>query len=298
VDGAPGYSIDCRAFDGTGAATTAPLVLALDDLPLFTSVAALSNGNFVAAWDGRVPATATDAIRSAIVKPDCTVLTNSLAAVSTVAGTLYGTHAATSGNRILYTWVADGNLRARLAGLDNAFVTADSQIITQTATEQVAYARTAALPGGNFAVFVRWTSSTAASGPGRIDMDRTNSTGAVMGAPTLVTTRSGSDERSNGSFGVTAHADGSIFVAWSSCLNNGDDSGCGVFGRLMSPAGATIGGELSLATTTQGDQTGPSVVALPGTPLAFATAWTDRSQLAPDTAGAAVRARIIYPSAP
>ncbi len=34
---------------------------------------------------------------------------------------------------------------------------------------------------------------------------------------------------------------------------------------------------------------------LPGTPATFAAAWTDKSGVEPDTAGAAVRARIIYP---
>jgi hypothetical protein len=53
-----------------------------------------------------------------------------------------------------------------------------------------------------------------------------------------------------------------------------------------------LGAEITVPTTTVGDQTKPSVAALPGD--AFAVIWRDDSAQAPDTSGSAVRARIVY----
>jgi hypothetical protein len=116
-----------------------------------------------------------------------------------------------------------------------------------------------------------------------------------MGPPVLITERSGSDFASSESFGVAGSA-GGVLVVWHSCNDRGDGSGCGVFGRLMGPSGAPASEELVLATTIANDQTGPSAAALPDG--AFVTAWTDKSGVAPDSSGTAVRARVIYPSAP
>ena len=296
--GMPGYSIDCRAFDMTGAATTAQVTVATDFIALLTSAATMSNGNFVVVWDGRAIDGGPTVIRSAVVKPDCTALAGSLQIASTTAGSPRGSHAANSGTNILYVWVLDGNVRSRVATLQNSFTLAnDSQLVAKTATEQVEHVRVAPLPGGNFAVFVRWAQITGSTGPGRIEMFRTNNVGVVQGAPVVITTRSGTDFNSSESFGVAAHGDGSLLVVWHSCLTNGDGSGCGVYGHLVSSTGMPVGNDLDLATTTKDDQIRPSAVALPGAPTAYATAWTDKSALAPDTAGASVRARIIYPVA-
>ena len=295
--GMPGYSIDCRAFDMTGAPTTTQVTVTTDFLANLTSVTPMGNGNFAIIWDGRAVDAGPALIRSAVVNPSCMLVAGSLQQVSTVTGTLSprGSHAANSGANLLFVWVLDGAARARTANLQGAPLTADTQLVAKTATEQVEHVRVAPLPGGNFAVFVRWALITGSTGPGRIDMYRTNSAGVIQGAPVTITTRSGTDFNSSESFGVASHGDGSIFVVWHSCLTNGDDSGCGVFGRLVSPQGMPIGTEMSLATTTKDDQIRPSAVALPGAPVSFATAWTDKSQVAPDTAGASVRARVVYP---
>ena len=292
--GLPGYAIDCRAFDMTGAATTTQITVTTDFLANLTSVTPLSSGNFAVAWDGRPTEAGLSVIRSAIITPNCALM-GAVTTVSTTASPR-GSHAASSGNNILYAWTVAGSVYARSANLSNALVgPADSILVAKTATEQAEHVRVAPLPGGNFAVFIRWALITGATGPGRIEMIRTNAAGVVQGAPVIVTMRSGTDFNSSESFGVAAHGDGSIFVVWHSCLTNGDDSGCGVYGHLVSAAGTPIGTDISLATTTKDDQIRPSAVALPGSPVSFATAWTDKSALAPDTAGASVRARVVYP---
>lgn len=290
------YSIQCRAFDGQGAAITGEVTLSTDEYPNMVMVTPLPNNDFAVAWEGRVGG--VDNIRAGIVKSNCTVAAPGVLTVSTVAGTLgpqYPSSAAST-DRIMYAWILDGSVRVRVASLANGFITTDTQIVAKTATETVEHVRVAPLPGGNFAVFVRWANIMGTTGPGRIEMLRTNNAGAPQGAPVVVTTRSGTDFQSSQGFGVAPASDGSIFVVWHACMMNGDDSGCGVFGKLVSSAGA-LGPEIQLDTTTREDQTGPSAVALPGTPASFVTAWTDRSMQAPDTAGASVRARIVYPSA-
>jgi hypothetical protein len=293
--GQPGYSIDCRAFDMNGAPSTNQITVTTDFLANLTSVTPLSNGNFAITWDSRPTEAGALEIRGAIVNPSC-MIQGAAKAVSTTANPR-GSHVASSGNNILYAWTALNEVYVRSATLQNTLAGAtDTRIVAKTATEQVEHVRVAPLPGGNFAVFVRWALITGSTGPGRIEMFRTNNAGAVQGPPVVVTTRSGTDFNSSESFGVAAHSDGSIFVVWHSCEANGDDSGCGVFGRLVSPAGMPVGEDINLATTTKDDQTRPAAVALPGTPASFAVAWTDKSQVAPDTAGTGVRARIVYPS--
>lgn len=292
--GMPGYSIDCRAYDMAGAPSTNQLTVTTDFLANLTSVTPLANGTFAIVWDGKATDTGLTSIRSAIVTAGC-VIQGAAKDVSTTASPT-GSHVASSGNNVLYVWRVAGNAYARPASQTNVLGGAtDSLIVAKTATEQVEHVRAAPLPGGNFAIFVRWANITGTTGPGRIDMYRANNAGVIQGAPMTVTTRSGTDFNSSESFGVAAHSDGSILVVWHSCETNGDDSGCGVFGHLISPTGAPTGADINLATTTKDDQIRPSAIALPGTPATFAAAWTDKSQIAPDTAGAAVRARIIYP---
>jgi hypothetical protein len=274
-----------------GAALTGELTISTDEFPNMVEVSPLPNGDFAVVWEGRVTNTL---IRAAIVKQNCTVAAPGVLTVSTVAGSPQYPAAAASADKILYVWLLANDVHVRSATLANAFA-AETTIIPKTATEQVEHVRVAPLPGGNFAVFARWANITGVSGPGRIDMYRTNNIGVPQGAPINITTRSGTDFQSSQGFGVATAPDGSIFVVWHACMTNGDEApGCGVFGRLVQTNGM-LGPEIAINTTTRMDQTGPSAVALPGMPLSFVTAWTDRSMSEPDTAGAAVRARIIYP---
>ncbi len=94
-----------------------------------------------------------------------------------------------------------------------------------------------------------------------------------------------------GEFVVAAtNTGGTTMVVWHVC----DDSGstCDVFGRLLAADGSMLTDAFIVPTTTDGNQTAPSVVALPD---AFAVAWNDESHKAPDQQGTAVRARIVYP---
>jgi hypothetical protein len=287
-------SIECRGLDAGGAAASAQVQVALDDFPDVVSAAALTNGNFAVAWDGRTPAATSDQIRTAVLRPDCTAASPP-AVASAVGAILPGrSHVAANANNILYAWVVDSSIRVRAARLDGTYVAAaDSELLAKTATEGVEFVRLAPF-GTGFAAVVRWSLLTGTTGPGRLDLYRVSSTGTLMGPPIPVSSRSGTDFGSSESFGVAAGRDGSLLVVWHACLDRGDGSGCGVFGRLLRPTGEPAGDEFVVPTTTADDQTRPSAVALPDG--SFAVSWTDRSTAAPDTSGASVRARIIYPA--
>lgn len=288
----PGYSIECRALDAAGAAASAQRQLATDEFPNLVSVAPLPNGNFAVAWDGQVT---NDLIRTAIVRPDCSLVGTVDSATASVAGQFpQRSHVATSGGSILYAWLLANQVRVRTANADGVFQTAEALLIPKTATEEIEFVRVAPL-GAGFAVVVRWGLITGTTGPGRLELYRTSNAGALMGPPVLLSERSGSDFESRQSFGLARGGDGNLLVVWHACMDKGDGSGCGVFGRLVGSNGTPIGEEIPIATTTANDQTGPSAVALPDG--AFAVAWTDESGAAPDISGTAVRARVIYPAA-
>ncbi|HWO20846.1 MAG TPA: hypothetical protein VNO30_18900, partial [Kofleriaceae bacterium] len=244
--------------------------------------------------DGRLPTTTTDLIRTAVLRPDCSPV-GTVGAANQNAATLFPgrSHLAANATNILYAWTLDGGAHIRAASHAGTFVNSDTEIIAKTATERIEFIRVAPF-GTGFAAIVRWAQITGATGPGRIDLYRLTATGAVMGPPILVSSRSGSDFASSESFGVAPGRDGSLLVVWHTCLERGDGSGCGVFGRLIRPTGEPAGEEFVIPTSTMGDQTRPSAVALPDG--AFAVAWTDKSMAAPDTSGSSVRARIIYPA--
>lgn len=285
------YSIQCRALDERGAAASSQQLISTDSFPYMVAATALPSGNFAVVWPGRVTNTV---IRAAVVSPACTPI-GVLQVLSPDVAAVYpsGSHLAANASNILYAWKLAGEVRGRLARLDGTLLgTADIPLVTKTATEQVEHVRVAPL-GAGFALLVRWGLITGSTGPGRIDLYRVSNAGVVMGSPTLITDRSGTDYASSEGFGVAARPDGTMLVVWHACMDRGDGSGCGVFGRLVDATGAPAGAELALATTTTGDQTRPSAVALPDG--AFATAWSDRSGAAPDMSEVAVRARIIYP---
>jgi hypothetical protein len=279
-------------MDATGQGIPNEVRVATDPSTDVASIAPLSNGNFAVAWNAFIT---TSVIRAAIVRPDCSVLA-APTTVSTTASARKASVASTTGTQgtIMYAFVIDGGVRVRFANNTNTYASGtDIQFLPKTATEVIESARVAPL-GTGFAVLVRWALATGSSGPGRIELYRTNAMGAVMGSSILVTSKSGSDFQSSEAFGVATRADGVMMVVWHSCLTNGDGSGCGVFGRAFRENGTPVGDEFVIPTTTTGDQTDPSVAALDDS---FAVVWKDDSGQAPDVAGSAVRGRIIYPTA-
>jgi len=283
------HGIACRALDSAGAATPAQTTLAVEDVDV-VSVAALPSGDFVASWTV-FGDEASQAIRAVVIAPDCTPA-GSLQSVSTAAGLPFRGAVAASADGVLFTWLLDGELHARLAAADGSLGAGERVLVPAVGADQIVQARVAAAPAGGFVVALRWARFDAAVGAGRLELRRVDATGQLIGAPTLITDRTDSADPNVDSFGLASRSDGTLLIAWHTCDPFGDASGCGVFGRMMRQTGEPITDVFVIPTTTDGDQSGPSVVGLRD---AFVVMWRDASARAPDASGSSVRARLIYP---
>lgn len=290
-------SIQCRPILANGALGDSQVQIATDEAPFGVTAAVLSNGNFVLSWAGRLT---TQMIRRAMVNRDCTVLRpgDEVSFPGPAGVDPIRSHVAANSSAILHSWVLGNAIRVRASDVVGTPETQDKELFSPPAGSGlvVEHARIAPLPAG-FAIAIRQVNSDM-SMPGRIDLVRTDSGGNRVGDPLRVTDQSGSSFFSNESFGIASTPAGDILIVWASCDGDGDGdssgggSRCGVFGQFVGSDGVLKGARISLATTTAGDQRGPSAVALPDG--AFATVWTDDSRAIPDVTGTAIRARIVY----
>jgi hypothetical protein len=288
--------VACRPIDMTGAPISDQVTISTDAADVVTATA-LSNGNFAVSWQIYSP---TAAIRTTIVKPDCTQVLAPIN-VSTTVGTVLGpahSHVVSnaSSSSMMYTWIVDngsgGAVHVR-PGTNTGPSGGDIQLLTPTAAYEAEIARLTPM-GTGFGLVVRWGNPNG-TGPGKIELFQLDSAGAIQGGATLITDQSLSDFFSGSqSFGVATLAGGLVLISWHVCDAAGTTGTCDVFGQFVNPDGTINGTVFEIPTTTLGDQTGPSVLALPS---AFAVAWTDQSQAPPDTQGMSVRARIVYPPA-
>ncbi|PTS72428.1 hypothetical protein DBR17_19770 [Sphingomonas sp. HMWF008] len=91
---------------------------------------------------------------------------------------------------------------------------------------------------------------------------------------------------------ATVLADGTIMVTWQdNSLAGGDAAGFSIKGQILSAAGAKIGGEFLVNTTTTGNQTVPTNALLDNGNVLIL--WNDLSATGDDTSGSAIRAQIV-----
>lgn len=299
----PASGVACRAIAGDGSLGASQLAVTTDPAESadVVSAAAMATGDFVVTWKTTLTGS-LDAIRMATVKPDCSLIgaVQSVAVAATATDLVHRGSVAASVDRVLFAWITNGDLHTRLASAAGVLSAPETTLIPQTATERIEHARVVAVPGGGFAIAVRWTTKATSTGTSRIELYRLNAAGEIAGTPALVTDRSGNDFDSSQSFGIASRADpagDTVIVVWHACGPLGDASQCGVAGRLLrrdpvSDGFAPVADGFAIPTSTAGDQKLPSVVALPD---GFAAVWSDASAGAPDTAGQSVRARIVYP---
>jgi hypothetical protein len=287
-DSAGTTGVACRAIDASGASAGDQVTISTDPTTDTASATALSNGNFAVTWTGFL--TSVFVIRAAIIKPDCSIVSNPVTVSPAATEAFFDSTVSANGPNVIYGYRIDESLHVRIANSVNSFTTADGAIVTAAAADDMITARFAPL-GTGWLMGIRYESATSETSPGRIEVTKVSSTGALMGAPIVVTMNAGSDFNSAHGFGMAARSDGVILIVWHACGANGDGNDCGVFGQVVSPAGDLVGTPFVIPSTTMGPQTDPSVAALSD---AFVVSWTDGSAQAPDTSGLAVRARIVY----
>jgi Ca2+-binding RTX toxin-like protein len=89
----------------------------------------------------------------------------------------------------------------------------------------------------------------------------------------------------------TALADGGFLVTWSDGSLADDTSGTGIKAQLFTAAGAKVGTEFLVNTTTAGAQTSPYAAQLHDGTIVIA--WSDASATGDDVSGTAIRARFF-----
>src|SRR5262249_52890641 len=153
-----------------------------------------------------------DAIRTAVIKPDCTpvgALAPPLEQGIKFADFVHRGSVASSAEQVLFAWITNGDLHTTLMSSDGTR-SPITPLIRQTTThpaEEVEQARVAAVPNGGFVIAVSWT-LTAGMGPGRIDLFRIDTTGNLIGSPVQVTDQSDGDPIHDDSFGLATRTDG------------------------------------------------------------------------------------------
>ena len=103
-------------------------------------------------------------------------------------------------------------------------------------------------------------------------MQRYNSSGSKVGVETLVNS---STQGEQFRAGVTTLADGGFVVSWVSTSSQ-DGSGYGIYLQRFNSAGARVGNETLVNSTTAGDQEDPAVAALNNG--GFVVVWTSTAQ--------------------
>ena len=290
--------VACRPIDATGRLAADQTSIASESASV-VSAAAMAGGNFAVTWKTTLPAmNDVDAIHMVVVKPDCTPVGGivELAKGAVFADFVHRGSVASSADQVLFAWITNGELYTSLMSSTGA-PSPGMKLIGKTATLEVEHARVTAVPGGGFLIAVSWALLTG-TGPGRIDLFHVDTKGMLAGPAVQVTDQSDGDPNNAESFGLASRSDGSVMLAWHVCNTTGDS--CALSGRILQLAadlGATawavpVTDAFAIPTTTGGSDKRASVVGLPD---AFAVVWSDSSAKPPDTAGQAVRARIIYP---
>jgi T1SS-143 domain-containing protein len=187
---------------------------------------------------------------------------------------LYSSVAALANGGFVVTWTSysqDGGAAGVYGQRYDASGVTDGlefRINTETANYQL-YSSVAALSDGGFVV--TW-SSLAQDGSGfGIYGQRYNAAGAAFGGEFHVSTATAGDQAYAS---VAALSDGGFVVTWSSDAQDG--SGFGIYGQRYNAAGAAVGAEFHISTTTANHQAYSSVAAL--SDGGFVVTWSSLGQ--------------------
>jgi hypothetical protein len=165
-----------------------------------------------------------------------------------------------TGGGYVITWETtgqDGSGRAVYAQLYDAagdVVGTEFRVNLATASDQDHPAATGLADGG---FLITWESTGQDSAASGVYGQRYDEAGATVGGEFLVNTTVANNQDDQV---VTQLADGGFVVVWQSA--NQDGGGTGLYGQRFDAAGARVGGEFLINTTTAGNQSDPNITAL------------------------------------
>jgi Ca2+-binding RTX toxin-like protein len=198
-------------------------------------------------------------------------------------------HAALPGGGFVSVWSgSDGSgLGARAQLFDGAGKKVGGEIaVNADATGTQSSPRVVALGTG---FVVSWTDSVGDDSGGGIKAQLFDSTGTKIGGEFLVNTTTAAAQNASD---IDALAGGGFVIVWADASATGGDTVLrAIRAQLFDDAGARIGGEFLVNTTTAGAQFGASVAALAGG--GFVVSWTDQGGSAVDADGTALHAQLF-----
>jgi lysophospholipase L1-like esterase len=266
------------------------------------AAAALADGRFVITWsdDSRSGNDRSGtAIRAQLFNANGSRAGSELLVNSTTAGNQSNPSiTALTAGRFAIAWTDDsrsGNdrsgtaIRAQLFNANGSRAGSEFLINSTTAGNQSNPSITA-LPDGRFVV--TWTDDSRSGGDtsgSAIRAQVFNANGSRAGSELLVNSTTAGNQ--SNPF-TTALPDGRFVVTWTDdSRSGGDTSGSAIRAQVFNANGSRAGSELLVNSTTAGNQSNPSITALPDG--RFAIAWTDDSRSGGDTSGSAIRAQLF-----
>ena len=230
---------------------------------LSPSVAALSNGNSVVAWESLGQDGNGWGVFLKIYAPDGSSLTSELQVNATNTGDQQRPDVtALQGGGFVVTWTSYGQdgdgagVYARIFAADGTAVGGEFLVNTTTASSQD-LPTVAALADGGF--FVAWQANGDQDGSGYgIFGQRFDAAGVAVGGEVQI---NGAGANNQTLPAVTALTDGGYVVAWQ-VDGSQDGWGLGIFAQRFDASGAAVGGEFQVNTFNIADQGNPSISAL------------------------------------
>ncbi|MCE9577835.1 MAG: hypothetical protein K8W52_32170 [Deltaproteobacteria bacterium] len=287
-------NIVCSAIGPDGSIASATEVILSDGAaPDRPAVAALGN-RFVVAWQEQAQGTGAAVIRTRLVDASCQPALNS-ATGSTAAVTvssvgtpdLAAAATALDGQHAAIVWRSGTAVRGTF--MDATGMTNGEQALLEGGSDSVVWGLELAGIDGGYGLVYGHRSTSASLPDGGFVLRRMGPTGTLLGVETTIVTPTPDVQSAPA---IARRGDGAIGIAWHDCTG-ADGSGCAIRAIATTPAGAVVGTPLVVDTSTAGDQTDPSIGALPD---GFAVTWTDGSLAEPDKSETGIRARIVYPA--
>ena len=259
-------------------------------------VAELANGGFVIAWtdaSGQGGDTSGTGIKAQIFDADGARVGGEFLANTTTFASQSGasvTSLASGGFAIAWTDSAGAHFQQFDA--TGAKVGAEQLVNALSAASYFVSGVTIASVGSGFVVTWGQADSPPVSGqPVTFDVreQRFDASGNKVGSEAIVnTTREGTQTNPD----VHALPGGGYLITWQ---GPGDGtSGLNVYGQAFDAAGAKIGSEFLLETTTDGNQTSAKVTTLASGDIVLT--WTDTSGSGGDASGAGIKAQLLTPT--
>ncbi len=176
-------------------------------------------------------------------------------------------------------------------GFTPVVVRTGGEILVNTATAGNQSLRNiTALSNGGFVVTWVDSSLTAPDTSGlAVRAQVFTAAGAMVGAEILVNTATTGDQTASQ---ITALSNGGFVVTWQDYSNTAPDTSSGAIrAQVFTGAGAKVGAEILVNTSTTGSQGAPQITALSNG--GFVVTWTDGSASGGDTSSFAVRAQVF-----